>query len=88
MVELDSSEGRLRVCGEETMALTCPQANPWGHSREVYVNEARHMQTPDGERLEIETQNGDVIVIEAKQIYLQARASDATDEGKPTYHGR
>jgi hypothetical protein len=47
----------------------------------VSINEARHTRILDGERLEIETQNGDVIVIEAKRIYLQsgAIASDATD---------
>jgi len=77
-IELDSQEGPLRVCGEETTLLTCPQSNPWGHSHEVYVNEARHRQTAFGDRLEIETQNGDVICLEAKRIYLQlAVASEA-----------
>jgi hypothetical protein len=83
-VELDSSEGPLCVRGEETTLLTCPQANPWGLSKEVYVNEARHARTPDGDRLEVETQNGDVIIIEAKRIYLEAPAIPQAGVGNPS----
>ena len=79
-VELHGLEGPLRVCGEETTLLTCPQANPWGLSKELYVNEARHARTPDGDRLEVETQNGDVIIIEAKRIYLEAHTIPQTTE--------
>ena len=62
---------RLAIVGMDTRLVTCPQSRPWGHSHDLYVNEARLTNTNEGlARLEIETQEGDLIVIEAAEISI------------------
>jgi len=79
---LDTPEGPMLVCGEEAALLICPQKYPWGRSHDVYVNQVRHERTLEGDRLEVETQNGDVIIIEAKRISLQVSPlTQATNTG-------
>jgi len=62
----------LRVGGMTSLA--CPHANPWGPS--VSVNEVRGPERVDGgsERLEIEMQSGDTIVVDGRAWEWSDRA--------------
>jgi hypothetical protein len=69
-------EVRFRDCGPRIVRLrarnarllSCPHENPWGPS--VSVNEIRGPEPRDGDtqRVEIEVQSGDTIVIESQDF--------------------
>ena len=75
-IEIDTHEGLFLIVGEGTTLLSCSQSRPWGQSRDVFINEAKHTR-PNGERLELETQNGDSIVLEAARIYFERNEATA-----------
>ncbi|MEZ5283789.1 MAG: hypothetical protein R2712_03040 [Vicinamibacterales bacterium] len=70
-MDLQGADARVEVHAEKVLRLVCPQEHPWGASSDVYVNEARYAETPNGASLEIETQNGDVIVVQASRISVR-----------------
>lgn len=70
-VEIRGREREYRVCAEGFTHFAFPQERPWGLANSVFINEARHTGSPDGERLVIETQEGDDIVITAPRISLE-----------------
>jgi hypothetical protein len=70
-----SSDPRvIEIVARSMTALHCDQLFPWGHSAEIYVNDVVWSYGPDGEAVsvDIETQNGDHVVITAAQIYLRS----------------
>ena len=68
----------LRIVATGTALLSCPQENPWGTSKHVYVNSSSRSRSERGRtRLEIETASGDVITIEAADIAVVGGRSTA-----------
>ncbi len=55
----------VTLTASEAVLLACPHENPWGPS--VSVNEFRGPRTLDSglERVEIELQSGDTLIVEA-----------------------
>ena len=70
IVSLATSEHpSLEIVATGMTLLSCPQVFPWGKARYLHVNEVSLSKGADGlVRLEIETQGGDVIVLEAVDI--------------------
>ena len=61
----------LRIAASNTTLFQCPQLWPWGKSPELFVNWIRLTRSESSaNRLEIETQGGDVVVIEAGEIAI------------------
>jgi len=71
---LDSCEEpsrRVEIKAEGLRLLHCPRQEPWGQGGAPSVNDLRQYQTDDGgKRLIVETQSGDQIEVEARQINL------------------
>lgn len=61
--------GVVRLRGNRVSLLDCPRRSPWGDS--VSVNDVRGPSpSPEGERLEIEVQSGDTLVVIAESFAL------------------
>lgn len=60
-------QGTVQLRGSDLTLLDCPRQFPWGKS--ISINNIRGpIHTPDGERLEIEVQSGDILVVIAGSI--------------------
>jgi hypothetical protein len=64
-------DGRYRIVATRVSHFACPQRDPWGTSKDTFVNEAKADAIEGGgTRLTIETQNGDELICEAERIEL------------------
>lgn len=61
----------LEIVATGLTDLSCPQHCPWGTAKYSHINEARFSKSRGLVRLEIETQGGDLVVMEAASITLQ-----------------
>jgi hypothetical protein len=78
-----SEHGNLEIIATGLTLLSCPQHYPWGRAKYLHVNEARLSKSADGlDRLEVETQAGDVIVLEAAAITLQIGGAASDDSAR------
>lgn len=71
LVHLRADTGALMIRALRTKRVECSRLEPWGSS--VSVNEVRGpARSPDGsgQRLELEMQSGDLIVLEADEFVL------------------
>lgn len=71
LVHLRADTGAVMIRALRTKRVECSRLEPWGSS--VSVNEVRGPVTsPDGggQRLELEMQSGDLLVLEADQLEL------------------
>jgi hypothetical protein len=67
-------QGTVHLKGSNLSFLECPRRFPWGES--ISINDIRGpIHTPRGERLEIEIQSGDILVMVASSF----TASDVMD---------
>ncbi len=76
VIEFETASGVLRATAEDMTAVICPHERPWGISSAVFVNEVNLLRRSQGERLEIRTQGGDVITVDAKRVYVESTSTN------------
>ena len=71
-ISMETSTEKLEIVATGLKLLSCPQDYPWGTAKYLYVNDVRLTETGhERVRLELETQGGDLIVLEAADITLR-----------------
>jgi hypothetical protein len=74
--------GTVRLAGHGVSRLECPRGAPWGTS--ASVNEVRGpLPSAEGQRLEIEVQSGDTIVVHAGSFELSEIMGAAAPTNQP-----